>query len=780
MKNIDNECKLFLNQRISEFEGILNVTTKFSDNFLLEVKELCKYLILQQLRPIEDRTNLLFASVNWKFRTNSNSMKKFYGYAVKLGVSFNYHQKKNIQFSFDCNSLSTFKKTLSEFNLKEDINKKLIGYFTPISHDKTIEIINTEINAPTRLRKPKGNRDISLEIYESVFAAFLYSSVPEKVMHRFFDPLFNEKSYCSSYWDELHMRSPSLFSRDAALYILTINNEIVSKCKTYIQFRNNLNRCISEYYKKINNYGYLSILIEPVKIENRWIQWELAADIILYAEKHIESRLKKAYFRSKDIAEKTSDYIKNVELNDTSFHIANEGFTYKDCFVTSPSAGDSSINETIPLLIFQKNHRDESEIFCPKCRSNKVRGNSYPSFGVKSWECKNLLCPDKSKYNRGKRYSFKGLVSQQAIDDELNLIPKRLVKTWVRDVQQNKSTKEIFEMLFRFYSLFGDNVTLINCPDLPEENYGRKIINSSFPFNDLERQEPLLNKSFFNRYLVSDDRKNSILPINLGDDDFQVFEGDSFEVLQCFEDDYFDGVVTSPPYYNAREYSQWDNIYCYLYDMYNVNREVYRCLKPGALYLYNIFDYFDNERSVTFSAMGQNRMILSAYTVNMFKTIGFRCLGNTAWDKGDIEGKRGFNAGNFSPYYQAPFNCWEHVLIFVKPCSSTKGQNPDLPGILKTKPVFKMVNGKNTYGHSAPYPPAIPELLIKLLPKGSIVLDPFGGSLTTGRVAEKNNISSVCIEKSIDYCNIGLSLREKEKNKAHFSKRQQDLPLIFK
>ena len=46
---------------------------------------------------------------------------------------------------------------------------------------------------------------------------------------------------------------------------------------------------------------------------------------------------------------------------------------------------------------------------------------------------------------------------------------------------------------------------------------------------------------------------------------------------------------------------------------------------------------------------------------------GFQVRGNIVWDKGDIEGKRGFNAGNFSPFYQAPFNCWEHVLVFRKP-----------------------------------------------------------------------------------------------------------------
>ena len=61
--------------------------------------------------------------------------------------------------------------------------------------------------------------------------------------------------------------------------------------------------------------------------------------------------------------------------------------------------------------------------------------------------------------------------------------------------------------------------------------------------------------------------------------------------------------MTSPPYYNAREYSQWPSMYCYLQDMFEVNAEVFRGLKPGSHYFYNIFDYFDNENIIALSVM---------------------------------------------------------------------------------------------------------------------------------------------------------------------------------
>jgi len=51
----------------------------------------------------------------------------------------------------------------------------------------------------------------------------------------------------------------------------------------------------------------------------------------------------------------------------------------------------------------------------------------------------------------------------------------------------------------------------------------------------------------------------------------------------------------------------------------------------------------------------------------LLRRVGFELQGNTAWYKGEIEGKRNYNQGNRSPYYQAPLNCWEHCLVFRKP-----------------------------------------------------------------------------------------------------------------
>ena len=239
----------------------------------------------------------------------------------------------------------------------------------------------------------------------------------------------------------------------------------------------------------------------------------------------------------------------------------------------------------------------------------------------------------------------------------------------------------------------------------------------------------------------------------------EIYNDHCLDVLRQFGHDTFDGAVTSPPYYNAKEYCQWPNIYCYLHDMYKINREVYRVLKPGGIYLFNLFDCFDNENSVVFSDMGKKRLILSGYALHAFKKIGFEIQGNIVWFKGEIQGKRNFNQGNFSPYYQAPLNSYEHIFVLGKQTT----RHDDLPQLLCKKPVAKIIKGENVVGHEAPFPEAIPELLFDILgEKANYVLDPFGGTMTTSRVAIKKGARSVCIEKDSWYCQRAIAQLRKE------------------
>lgn len=287
--------------------------------------------------------------------------------------------------------------------------------------------------------------------------------------------------------------------------------------------------------------------------------------------------------------------------------------------------------------------------------------------------------------------------------------------------------------------------------------------------------------------------------------DLKLIWGGCLEALKKMDSESIQLMVTSPPYYNAREYSQWNNINDYLEDMKAIIKESYRVLDNHRVWVFNVGDIFDNPNTITKSVWGKTRIPLGAYFTKIFEDCGFTFVDDFIWDKGEVQSERHKNGDKPYPLYQYPMNCYEHLLIFHKhrldltrypcpQCGSLKvsGNTQSEPGlqsweckndscfkrsaanrgkrfslktnlvqsqtyqssenkiefdfikrwrrdIIKFSPVIKINSkGKNTVGHSAPFPEDIPEMAIKFFTyAGEKVLDPFAGSFTTGIVAKK-------------------------------------------
>ncbi|MCL2075740.1 MAG: site-specific DNA-methyltransferase [Betaproteobacteria bacterium] len=744
-----------------EFEGLIGFSVDLPIEYRRVFKALCCHLAKRKLRTRSERRNILISHINSKFDINREGIAAVLARAASRGLVFNFHEKNLIQRAFDLRDKAAFADAVRKARNDHGLHSLLCQLFTPATEEETLAHFRAEVTNPSRLRVEKGVRPIGNEILLSALSAFVFSAADEEVMHEFFDSAYSHERYERSFWLQLRKLQPQFYSRTRTLDIAKVDQNFADSCGSLETLRLILFGQTALSYKMLENHGYLAYWIEPLVIDGRNVTWEICSDIMLFAEKHDEVMLTNTYFKTSQIKAETVSYVNGIDESNARFDLANEGFTYKDIFVCIPSTGSLVGSESL-LLLFQKNKRDETLIPCPACRTHNVQGNSYPSLGVRSWECRNILCPDRSKYNRGKRYSFKSLLMQEAIDEIESQISPESIRRWSRDIQIGRTADDAVEMLIRHYSLHGDGVYLFGIND-PNDSLGRRIVRHE----DIMTTEENLASCFFDshwfkRYAFSSDvggRENasSINQCCIGS--LTMVHGDSCTVLEGFPDNYFDGAVTSPPYFNAREYSQWSNIYCYLHDMLSIAKSCFRVLKPGATYLYNIFDYFDNERSIVFSAMGEKRLVLSAYTADLFRRVGFQLAGAITWDKGEIEGKRGFNAGNFSPYYQAPFNCWEHILVFVKPPTDMAQRVlSNMPAVLRAQPVNKMVKGKNTHGHTAPFPADIPNLLRPFLPKGGRVLDPFGGSGTTARALDGFVSETICIEKKKEYFDLALNL----------------------
>ena len=125
-------------------------------------------------------------------------------------------------------------------------------------------------------------------------------------------------------------------------------------------------------------------------------------------------------------------------------------------------------------------------------------------------------------------------------------------------------------------------------------------------------------------------------------------------------------MVTSPPYYNAREYSQWKNIKGHFEDMKKIITQCYRVLDNHRVFVFNVGDVFDNDNLVVKSVWGKRRLPLGAYFIGLFEECGFTFVDDFIWDKGEVQSERHKNGNKPYPFYQYPANCYEHILIFHK------------------------------------------------------------------------------------------------------------------
>ena len=304
--------------------------------------------------------------------------------------------------------------------------------------------------------------------------------------------------------------------------------------------------------------------------------------------------------------------------------------------------------------------------------------------------------------------------------------------------------------------------------------------------------------------------------------DFVMLDKNIIHNMDCIkgsallDDNSIDVTVTSPPYFNAREYSQWGTVENYMNDMTELFTNIYRATKNHHYVVINVGDV----TSVVGDNANATRLLpLGAYFTIMMEKIGFIYVDDYIWDKGEPQSKRHLGNPPY-PFYQYPVNCYEHILVFVKhqldkekiPCPdcgkeltqangctgigvySWECKNPDCPtksasgrgkrfskrslmmaeyqtdeniiphefiqswrrDIVRINPVIKInCNGENIAKHSAPYPTEIPEMAIRYFSgRGDLVLDPFMGSGTTAVSAIELERDFIGFELHKDYIDV--------------------------
>jgi len=247
-------------------------------------------------------------------------------------------------------------------------------------------------------------------------------------------------------------------------------------------------------------------------------------------------------------------------------------------------------------------------------------------------------------------------------------------------------------------------------------------------------------------------------------------------------------IVTSPPYFNAKEYSDdysgkdLGNINDYELwkrEVKKVWRECFRVLQPGRRLFINIMNLpLSNKNN---NGNGFKTLNIVGHTVDMCNEIGFIFKREIIWHK-----TNGVKA-HFGTYpYPGGIlvnNMHEQILEFEKPngngskyehlsdeIKEASKLTKDFWLSLKNSDVWTMKPYKSgTREHLAPFPLELPTKLIKAYSYiTETVLDPFGGMGTTAKAAMQEKRNSIIYEINKDF----LLLIKKSVNDSLFDKAE--------
>lgn len=503
---------------------------------------------------------------------------------------------------------------------------------------------------------------------------------------------------------------------------------------------------ISNTYTALENYRYMAIIVqgELFNKNKECITWNLLYKAGVYAENFIKYTGKFFPFHKDKQIKDLKTFLEERNIDNAS-HLSEDfysgistGYKYEDCYISD--------NQDCKILIYKKIELDNSNIPCPSCNTTIQSGNSYPEVFLRSWECKNPSCPDRSKSGRGKRFDEYGVYRYFKLveNNPDNLISSELYQSFRKDIFNHNSDWQ--EFLIKEYTYANEKILMYNC--YIDNTYNRVLVTPdisaiAYPDNYAKSYSELpiviLYKNILKNAKFSSGDK--CLTKNL-----EIINDDSTKFMQSIRKGQIGTAITSPPYYNAREYSQWGTIIMYFVDMLLNCKTIYNVLAQNSYYLYNIGDIVSTDNIYVVSNMSKHRVQLGFLSSMIFEIAGYNLTGNIVWDKGEVQSKRSSTINLISGYVKC-INCYEHILVF------RKGNYERLSNSVEhITPVIKINNkGKNTYKHTAPYPLELVELIRPYINKGLYVLDSFLGSGTTLKWCRKNNFKGIGIELNSTY-----------------------------
>ena len=210
---------------------------------------------------------------------------------------------------------------------------------------------------------------------------------------------------------------------------------------------------------------------------------------------------------------------------------------------------------------------------------------------------------------------------------------------------------------------------------------------------------------------------NNVIKIN----NQTLIEGDCRKELLEIGNSTIDLIVTSPPYFNAREYSQFETYEIYLDFLKDVFSKCFNTLKEGIMCVVNLSVVIEPRESRNKES---KRIPIPFHFVPLMESIGYKFIEDIIWIKpeGSVKNRNGGFFRHRKPVAYKPNIVNEYILVFQKPNGKL------IDNVLKDvdKNILEeslvtddyertncwYINPETKSKHSAPFPIDIPKNII--------------------------------------------------------------------
>jgi len=240
-----------------------------------------------------------------------------------------------------------------------------------------------------------------------------------------------------------------------------------------------------------------------------------------------------------------------------------------------------------------------------------------------------------------------------------------------------------------------------------------------------------------------------------------IIQGDIRNVLKHVPDETIDLTFTSPPYYNARDYTIYKSYEEYLSFLEDVFKEVHRVTAEGRFFLLNTSPVIQPRVS---RAHSSKRYAIPFDMHPRLLKLGFDFIDDIIWAKPAPSAKNR-NGGFYQhrkPLGYKPNVIVEYVMVYRKHTDKLIDWNmkqcpPDVMEKSKVKGDYEMTNlwqiaPSTSKSHPASFPKKLVENVVKFYSyENDLVFDTFAGNGTVGTVCKKLNRNYFLVDNNKDY-----------------------------